>query len=119
LTQEREKILGKAKKLKALADRGIDGEKDTAKRMYDTYKLKFKITDAEVKSFNKETEYDNMNYAEFFDALQVDLDMAISGMFGVIFGMVFKSDSLKRESTNLIFRSIKAKDKKNGTNNKS
>lgn len=34
---ERYQIIDKAKKIKGLADRGVDGEKDTATRMYAIY----------------------------------------------------------------------------------
>src|ERR1035437_8673668 len=46
--ESRNKILDKAKKLKELADRGIDGEKDTAIRMLNAYKKKHKILDIEL-----------------------------------------------------------------------
>ncbi len=48
MSEERAKIIDKAKKLRELANRGVDGEKDTAKRMYDAYKKKHKLTDDEV-----------------------------------------------------------------------
>jgi hypothetical protein len=48
MSTERDKIIDKAKKLKELADRGVDGEKETAQRMYDSYKQKHNLTDEDV-----------------------------------------------------------------------
>lgn len=48
MIDERAKIIDKAKKLKELAERGIDGEKETAQRMYDAYKKKHKLTDEDI-----------------------------------------------------------------------
>ncbi len=45
---KRNKILSMARKLKALADRGIGGEKDTAKRKYDEYCLKHGLSQSDV-----------------------------------------------------------------------
>ena len=41
-------IIDRAKKLKELAERGISGEKDNAKRMYDLHKQKYNLTDEQV-----------------------------------------------------------------------
>ena len=49
MINEREKILDKACKLKELADRGIDGEKDNAIRFLATYKEKHGISDQELR----------------------------------------------------------------------
>jgi hypothetical protein len=40
-----EKLKSRAKKLKALADRGIEGEKDTARRMYEDFIKKHNLED--------------------------------------------------------------------------
>jgi hypothetical protein len=48
MTTERVKIIDKAKKLRELATRGVDGEKDNAIRMYDFHKEKHGLTDADV-----------------------------------------------------------------------
>lgn len=45
---QREKVLEKLGKIKALAERGVGGEKETAMRMYSDLKEKYGITDAEV-----------------------------------------------------------------------
>lgn len=45
---EREKIIDKAKKLKELANRGVGGEQENARRMLETHKEKYNITDREI-----------------------------------------------------------------------
>ena len=45
----RQKIIEKLVKIKALAERGIGGEQQTAQVMYATLKEKYKVTDAEIK----------------------------------------------------------------------
>lgn len=44
----KEKLKSKAKKLKALADKGIDGEKETAERMYKEFMEKHGLNDVDV-----------------------------------------------------------------------
>lgn len=58
-------IIDKAKKLKELAERGIDGEKDTAKRMYGVYKEKHNLTDAQVMghSYTESFKVDSSNFS--------------------------------------------------------
>lgn len=46
--EDRQKIIAKLVKIKALAERGIGGEQQTAQVMYSTLKEKYKITDAEI-----------------------------------------------------------------------
>lgn len=50
-------IIEKAKKLKALADRGVDGEKDNAKRIYTLYKQKHNLTDTQISGYTTDTIY--------------------------------------------------------------
>ena len=45
---QREKIVEKLKKIKALAERGEGGEQQTAQVMYATMKEKYKVTDVEI-----------------------------------------------------------------------
>jgi len=59
MNTERSKIIDKAKKLKELADRGVGGEKENAKRMYDAYKKKHNITDEEVEGHNYTDDFIN------------------------------------------------------------
>ena len=46
--EDRQKIIEKLVKIKALAERGIGGEQQTAQVMYATLKEKYKVTDAEI-----------------------------------------------------------------------
>ena len=48
LMEDRQKIIEKLVKIKALAERGIGGEQQTAQVMYATLKEKYKVTDAEI-----------------------------------------------------------------------
>lgn len=48
LMENRQKIIEKLVKIKALAERGIGGEQQTAQVMYATLKEKYKVTDAEI-----------------------------------------------------------------------
>lgn len=45
---EHDKIAEKLKKIKALADRGVGGEKETAMRMYEELKARYEIEDEEI-----------------------------------------------------------------------
>lgn len=47
--ENRQKIIEKLVKIKALAERGIGGEQQTAQVMYATLKEKYKVTDSELK----------------------------------------------------------------------
>lgn len=46
--QQREKAIEKLRKVKALAERGVGGEKAGAQKMYEELKTKFNITEAEI-----------------------------------------------------------------------
>ena len=59
IQQDRQKIIAKLVKIKALAERGIGGEQQTAQVMYTTLKEKYKVTDAEIEKalrFRAQTE---------------------------------------------------------------
>ena len=45
---EHDRIAEKLKKIKALADRGVGGEKETAMRMYEELKARYEIEDEEI-----------------------------------------------------------------------
>lgn len=45
---QREKVIAKLVKIKALAERGIGGEQQTAQQMYEALKKRYGITDEEV-----------------------------------------------------------------------
>lgn len=73
MDKERAKIIDKAKKLKELADRGVGGEKENAKRMYDAYKKKHNLTDEDVKGHKYSDdfikEFANMTDEEALEAI--------------------------------------------------
>lgn len=66
-------IIDKAKKIRELAERGKDGEKETAIRMYALYKEKHNLTDEQVighrytESFK--ADYSNVSNDEFLKAV--------------------------------------------------
>lgn len=45
---EREKITEKLKKIKALAERGVGGEKETAMKLYENLKARYELEDEEI-----------------------------------------------------------------------
>lgn len=45
---QREKIAEKLKKIKALAERGVGGEKETAMRMYEELKTRYELEDEDI-----------------------------------------------------------------------
>jgi hypothetical protein len=62
--EEKSKIRSKARKLKALANGGVDGEKETARRMYDDYIKEHGLQDNEINS--------NMHHREFYNLVDSD-----------------------------------------------
>jgi hypothetical protein len=67
MTTERVKIIDKAKKLRELATRGVDGEKDNAIRMYGFHKNKHGLTDSDVDG-HKYSEDFMVNFSKMSDA---------------------------------------------------
>lgn len=55
MSEDRKKIIAKLVKVKALAERGEGGEKETAQRMYEALKRRYEITDAEANGAAVET----------------------------------------------------------------
>ncbi len=105
MNKEREKIIDKAKKLKELADRGVDGEKETAKRMYDAYKKKHNLTDEDVQG-HKYTEdfikeFANMTDAQIIETIGKGLILlGVSLLFSFISDNVSSEGKAKRNSEN-------------------
>lgn len=93
----RTKQIEKAKKLKALAERGIGGEKTNAQRMYDDYCARFNISEEEVINcqIGKDSAYANMSDDDFI-AEMLGETFALS--VGVIMASFFGTNSLKRAS---------------------
>lgn len=79
-TEERIKILDKAKKLKALADRGVGGEKENAYRMLGLYMKKHNITENELKFHrNNEDTFKGLTKEEIYQQFEEEMNM--KGMF--------------------------------------
>jgi hypothetical protein len=69
MSQERNKILDKAKKLKELSERGVGGEKENAKIMLDKYIIKHDIKDSELINHNSS----NLKYNDLTDEQFLEL----------------------------------------------
>jgi hypothetical protein len=66
MTEERSKILDKAKKIKELADRGVDGEQNSAKDMLARYMEKHNLTIEEIEGHSSSnSSYANMSDEQF------------------------------------------------------
>ena len=65
MSSKRSEVLDKAKKLKALADRGVGGEMANAKVMFDKYKQKHSITEDELNEYKESSHYANMSDEAF------------------------------------------------------
>ncbi len=101
MTEERRKILDKAKKLKELADRGVDGEMANAKDMLEKYMKKHDIKMSEIESHNysSHTEFSGMTDKEFLneilkDVLAVGIGLMLSSFFGGGMNAEFKEQSI-------------------------
>ena len=57
---QRDKIAAKLKKIKALAERGVGGEKETAMRMYEDLKARYELEDEEKRMLKKAAWYSNL-----------------------------------------------------------
>jgi hypothetical protein len=92
---DRKKIIDKAKKLKELSERGIDGEKDTAKVMYDKYVEKHKITEEEInENIFDPSMFNGMTDEEFIR--EVSKELIKTGLV-MIFSAFAGSDFFKTE----------------------
>ena len=65
---QREKIAEKLKKIKALAERGVGGEKETAMRMYEDLKARYEIEDEEIM-----LDAVTLHWFSYADSLEEDL----------------------------------------------
>ena len=85
MTEARTKILERAKKLKALADRGVGGEQVNAKDMHDKYCIKHDILPDEVESCKSQSsEYFDMTDEQFLHQMIIE---AIPLVFDMIFSI--------------------------------
>lgn len=125
MSSERSKIIDKAKKLRELANRGIDGEKETAKRMYDAYKEKHNLTDEEVDGHEYTDEFfkefANMNDEEMLEFIGKSLIVLGIGIIGSYlfssFGNENNNNANNANQLNKIFSELKNKSNKNKNNN--
>ena len=83
MTEDRQKIIAKLAKIKALAERGEDGEKVTALQMYEALKDKYSISDEEVQQAA----------AVPVDITQIDLKQ----YWGIVFSMGIIANNLQDE----------------------
>ena len=82
--ENRQKIIEKLVKIKALAERGIGGEQQTAQVMYATLKEKYKVTDAEI---------------EKAAAVPVDIsEIDLKKFWGIAFQLAAVAKTLQEES---------------------
>jgi len=88
MSENRSKILDKAKKLKELADRGVGGEQDNAKDMLEKYMLKHSIDINEIQGHTtSNSTYSNMTDEQFYKEMLTEF---ISLGLGVLFSKIFK-----------------------------
>jgi len=104
MSEERARIIDKAKKLKELADRGIDGEKETAQRMYDAYKKKHNLTDEDVKGHKYTEDFindiKNMTDEEILETIGKGLILLGVGILFSLFSSLDKKSRAKQNSDN-------------------
>jgi hypothetical protein len=102
--ENRTKIIDKALKLKELAIRGVDGEKENAQRMLDVWKEKHSITDEELEksTLSKNSEYAGMNVDDFMKAMQEDIRAIGFSMLIFALGKIFKNENVSNLGKNLV-----------------
>lgn len=112
MSEERINIINKAIKLRELSIRGVDGEKDNAKRMYDAFVIKHNITNDEINtsSYKNNNEYANMTSKEFFKHIEVDINMLGFSMVLVGLGRLFKNDNVSNAGMDLFKESVKKRE---------
>lgn len=118
MSEERHKIIDKAKKLKELADRGVGGEKENAKRMYEAYKKKHKLTDDDVKgheySEDFRKEFANMTDEQILEVIGKGLIiLGVGLLFSFLADMVSSPITPKEREKRKKENAKRAKDLKN------
>lgn len=102
--ENRKKIIEKAKKLKALADRGVGGEQINAKEMFDKYVKHHNITEEELNEINSNyTEYAYMSDEDFLNEMAKEL---IPIGIGYVITHLFKKQN---EYTDSAFKNVTRK----------
>lgn len=87
MSEDRKKIIAKLAKVKALAERGEGGEKETAQRMYEALKRRYEIADAE----------ENGAAVETVDISDIDL-RSLRQHRGISFAMAAVASTLTQEN---------------------
>ncbi len=95
-SDDRHKIVEKAHKLKALADRGIDGEKETAILMLDRYRKKFNVTDMELDDMPQDKKYTEDDFENLMNELRGQYEHADLVVGGALVLMSLHSRSTVR-----------------------
>ena len=91
MTENRSKILEKAKKLKELADRGVGGEQDNAKDMLEKYMAKHNITMDEITGFDSSNSmYANMSDEKF---MKIMFNEFLAFGLGYLISKIFKTET--------------------------
>lgn len=113
MSEDRSKIIEKCLKLRELSLRGVDGEKETAQRMFDAWKSKHNITDSELNqaSFKNDSEYFNMTAADFFKHIEVDIRMLGFSMMIYSIGRIFRNDDVAEAGMTLFKEAVKQREK--------
>lgn len=115
MSKERTKILDKAKKLKELADRGYEGEKDNAKDFLEKYIKKHNIDMSELEGHTiKNSVYGSMTDEQFYkemltEFLALGLGVLFSKIFKVNFDSVKHFDNLSEKYTEAVKERINKK----------
>lgn len=107
--ENRTKIIDKALKLKELAIRGVDGEKDNAQRMLDVWKEKHSITEEELEksTLSKNSEYATMDVSDFMKAMNDDIRAIGFSMLIFGLGKLFKNENVANIGRNLVREIVK------------
>jgi hypothetical protein len=120
---ERSEIISKAHKIKALADRGIDGEKQAAINMLDIYIKKHNVTEDELATIPKGTTYADSDFDDLLNKLRKETEFAdviVGGvlvMFSDMFGGRGKrsretSKEMRKKGLELLLNALKKKNDK-------
>jgi hypothetical protein len=96
MTEERKKIIAKARKLNELAKRGVDGEKENAQSMLKMYVEKHKITDKELN--DSTTDYSSLLDMSDTDFMNEMIKDFIPMGIGLIFSRFTNNNNMKSQS---------------------
>lgn len=119
---ERTKIIEKALKLRELSIRGIDGEKETAQRMFDTWKSKHNITDEELDSIEIQESvkyrYMDMTVEDFLKEMEYDIRTFGFSVIIYSLGKIFKNEDVADAGMSLFKESVKQRKEREKNNEK-